>query len=648
MAVLKIKAASIIGRMTDLDKVTEICGKSGIFHPDNALSFYSDTSHFTPISDENPYSEPLQRISDAITASRKRLALLSQKETDSLAMSDDEIFAYVRKFSATLNDLQAERARAQQNIQNDTQVLEEVNHFTGLDLNLNEIFACEYIKVRFGSLPKESYDKLNLYNENPYIVFFPCSSNDARYFGVYFAPIDVVSEVDRIFSSLYFERTRIPNLAGSPEAAVTTLRQQREEEIKSIKSTDEKISAFWEKEKDTALKVYSRLVEKAAYFGIRRYAARYNDNFILTGWIPADSEKTFSQSLDALESVEYTFDGAEDELLHSPPVKLKNKKPFKPFEFFVDMYGLPSYDEIDPTPFVAVTYIILFGVMFADLGQGILVSIIGYLMWRLKKMQLGKILVPCGIASSVFGLLFGSVFGFEHALDPLYRNVFGMQKKPIDVMEAESTNLIIYAAVGIGLLLVMVAMLINIYSSLKRRHFENAFFGPNGVAGLVFYAAVVFGFGGQLFLGWNIISVPFVLLLIVLPLLVIFFREVLGGLAERRPDWKPESWGEFIVQNFFECFEFLLSYASNTMSFLRVGAFVLVHAGMMMVVFTLAEMGSGISYLLVVIIGNLFVTALEGLLVGIQVLRLEFYEMFSRFFDGEGRPFRPVTVRQEQ
>ncbi len=648
MAVQKIKVASIIGRMTDLDKVTEICGKSGVFHPDNALSFYSDTSHFTPISDENPYSEPLQRISDAITSSRKRLALLSQKETDSLLMSDDEIFSYVRKFSAALNDLQAERARAQQNIQNDTQVLEEVNHFTGLDLNLNEIFACEYIKVRFGSLPKESYDKLNLYNENPYIVFFPCSSNDARYFGVYFAPIDVVSEVDRIFSSLYFERTRIPNLAGSPEAAVATLRQQREEEIKSIKSTDEKISTLWEKEKDTALKVYSRLVEKAAYFGIRRYAARYNDNFILTGWIPADCEKKFSQSLDILESVEYTFDGAEDELIHSPPVKLKNKKPFKPFEFFVDMYGLPSYDEIDPTPFVAVTYIVLFGVMFADLGQGILVSIIGYLMWRLKKMQLGKILVPCGIASAVFGLLFGSVFGFEHALDPLYINVFGMKGKPIDVMEAESTNLIIYAAVGIGLLLVMVAMLINIYSSLKRRHYENALFGPNGAAGLIFYAAVVFGFGGQLFLGWNIISVPFVLLLIVLPLLVIFFREVLGGLVERRPDWKPESWGEFIVQNFFECFEFLLSYASNTMSFLRVGAFVLVHAGMMMVVFTLAEMGSGISYFLVVVIGNLFVTALEGLLVGIQVLRLEFYEMFSRFFDGEGRPFRPVTVRQEQ
>ena len=387
-------------------------------------------------------------------------------------------------------------------------------------------------------------------------MFFPCSSNDSRYFGVYFAPIDVVSEVDRIFSSLYFERTRIPNLAGSPEAAVAALRQQREEEIQNIKAVDEKINVLWEKEKGTALKVYSRLVEKAAYFGIRRYAARYNDNFILTGWIPADSEKEFSQSLDSLESVEYIFDGAEDELSHSPPVKLKNKKPFRPFEFFVDMYGLPSYDEIDPTPFVAITYIILFGIMFADLGQGILVSVIGYFMWRLKKMQLGKILVPCGVASAVFGLLFGSVFGFEHALDPFYINVLGMEGKPIEVMEAESTNLIIYAAVGIGLLLVMVAMLINIYSSLKRRHYENAFFGPNGLAGLIFYASVVLGFGGQLFLGWDIISVPFVLLLIVLPCSLFSSERFWAGLQNAGRIGGPKAGANSLFRIFLNALNF--------------------------------------------------------------------------------------------
>lgn len=265
----------------------------------------------------------------------------------------------------------------------------------------------------------------------------------------------------------------------------------------------------------------------------------------------------------------------------------------------------------------------------------------------MEKMKLGKALIPCGISSAIFGTLFGSVFGFEHALDPLYKAVFGLDEKPIEVMEPNTTNLIIYSAVGIGMLLVVVAMLINIYSSLRRHHWENALFGPNGLAGLVFYTALVAGFGGQLVFGWQIVNTAYVLGLIVLPIAVIFFREILGGLVERRSDWKPESWGNFIMQNFFEVFEYLLSYATNTMSFLRVGAFVLVHAGMMLVVFTLAEMTSGIGYVLIAIIGNVFVMGLEGLLVGIQVLRLEFYEMFSRFFDGDGRPFNPVVVRRD-
>ena len=89
----------------------------------------------------------------------------------------------------------------------------------------------------------------------------------------------------------------------------------------------------------------------------------------------------------------------------------------------------------------------------------------------------------------------------------------------------------------------------------------------------------------------------------------------------------------------------LLSYVTNTMSFLRVGAFVLVHAGMMLVVFTLANMCSSVGYVLIVCIGNVFVICLEALLVGIQVLRLNFYEMFSRFFKGEGRAFDPVKAK---
>lgn len=648
MAVLKIKVTSIIGRMGDLDKVTAVCGKSGVFHPDNSLSFYSDTSDFTPLSEENPYSAPLQRLTDAVNASRKKLELLSEKEMEHIQFTREETESYVRTIASSLDGLQKERAQAQQQVEQYTREIEQVSHFVGMDLNLDEIHDCKYIKVRFGSLPKESFEKLNSYKQNPYIIFFPCTHDDLKYWGVYFAPIDAVSEVDRIFSSLYFERTRLAELRGTPESGVEELRTLRDQEIGKIQRVDVKIDALWKKEQTVCAQIYSYLTEQSVFFGIRRYAARYNDNFILTGWIPASSEEAFQKQLDQLESVEYTFEGAEEELSHSPPVALKNKAVFRPFEFFVDMYGLPSYDEVDPTPFVAITYILLFGIMFGDLGQGICVSIVGWLMWKWKKMKLGKILVPCGISAAVFGTLFGSVFGFEHALDPFYKNVLGMSGKPIEVMEPATTNMIIYSAVGIGMVLVIVAILINIYSCIRRKHWENALFGPNGLAGLVFYTALVAGFGGQLVFGWQIVNTAYIIGLIVLPILVMFFREVLGGLVEHRSDWKPESWGNFIMQNFFEVFEFLLSYATNTMSFLRVGAFVLVHAGMMLVVFTLAEMSSGIAFVLIAVIGNIFVMALEGLLVGIQVLRLEFYEMFSRFFDGDGRPFNPVVVRREQ
>lgn len=150
-------------------------------------------------------------------------------------------------------------------------------------------------------------------------------------------------------------------------------------------------------------------------------------------------------------------------------------------------------------------------------------------------------------------------------------------------------------------------------------------------------------------LGANLMSLPYIFGLIVLPLVLIFFKEPLGKLLARKPDWRPEKWGEYIVQNSFEMFEIMLSYITNTMSFLRVGAYVLVHAGMMMVVFTIAEIVPGgiIGYTIVAVFGNIFVIALEGLLVGIQVLRLNFYELFSRFFEGQGRPFTPIKVSEE-
>lgn len=342
------------------------------------------------------------------------------------------------------------------------------------------------------------------------------------------------------------------------------------------------------------------------------------------------------------------FQTQRTRLKKSPPVKLKNCFLARPFEFYTSMYGVPKYNEIDPSLFVAITYIIIFGIMFADVGQGICLTVVGILMYKIKKMAIGKILAPCGISSAFFGLVFGSVFGFEHLLDPMYKVLFGLEEKPIEVMSSEMATKIILIAISIGVFLLITAMFLNVYTSIRQKDYGRALFSTSGVAGIIFYSAIVFGIAGQLLFGLPVFNAPYIIFLIVIPFILIFFAEPLGGLVNKEPDWKPESWKDYIVENIFESIEVLLSYVTNTMSFLRVGAFVLVHAGMMMVVFVLAETAGPIAYWPIVVVGNVIVMVLEALLVAIQVLRLEYYELFSRFYSGEGRPYEPVKLKLTQ
>ena len=120
-----------------------------------------------------------------------------------------------------------------------------------------------------------------------------------------------------------------------------------------------------------------------------------------------------------------------------------------------------------------------------------------------------------------------------------------------------------------------------------------------------------------------------------------FFREPLERKIKKKSKLFPDGKGMFVLTSIFEIFEVLLSYASNTISFLRVGAFALSHAAMMGVVIMFAGAEQGIGNIPVMIIGNIIVAGMEGLIVGIQVLRLEYYEMFSRFYSGTGKEFKP-------
>ena len=195
----------------------------------------------------------------------------------------------------------------------------------------------------------------------------------------------------------------------------------------------------------------------------------------------------------------------------SAPTKLKNPLIFRPFEMFVRMYGVPGYGEFDPTTIVALTYSLFFGIMFGDLGQGLCVSLIGLLAWKLKKLELGKIMIPIGIFSAGFGVVYDSVFGYEGVLSRL---IFGEER---ELVFTPSNHMMpaLGITIAIGVVFIAVAMIMNIINSFKRKDLENALFGPNGLAGLIFYCALIGGLVGPILgmfsdISFNLLSTPYI------------------------------------------------------------------------------------------------------------------------------------------
>lgn len=639
MAITKIKCLRIIGVAEKLYDVADVLVNSQSFQPDDPLNFHSDIKKFMPVQTTNPYEEAMEKFNTAIGASNIKCKLVDISGKEFSSDYIEETSKKIKAFAESQSKLKKEIKKCKRNIK-------QIEHFLNLDFEIEKIHDCQYIKANFGKLPKASYEKLQNYKDNPFVIFFPCSHDDEYYWGLYMSPIANSDDVDRIFSGLYFESCDILNLNGTPEHYYEQQQELLPKLEESLKSSKKEFEDFIVAEQDNLNFYHSFFTEIQKKYSVMSKAVIYNRSFIAVGWVTADKADEIVEKLSKIDSVECAVSDGKNELKNSPPVKLKNNFFTKGFEFYTEMYGLPNYREFDPTTFVAITYTILFGIMFGDVGHGLMVMLFGLFM-KMKKNPLGSILIPCGISGTLFGFVYGSVFGFEHLLDPMFKALFGLEEKPIHVMAPATTNTIIYAAVGIGILLVTVAIILNIIASFKMDDKENAIFGNNGICGLIFYVSVVVALVGQMLLGLQILNIFYIVFLIAIPLILVFLKEPLGKLIEGKKNWQPESWGGYCVQNFFELFEVLLGYVTNTMSFLRVGAFVLVHAGMMEVVFTLANMSTGVGYVAIVIIGNIFVMALEALLVCIQVLRLEFYEMFGRFYRGDGRAFTPIKSLSE-
>ncbi|MDR2510700.1 MAG: V-type ATP synthase subunit I [Spirochaetaceae bacterium] len=402
---------------------------------------------------------------------------------------------------------------------------------------------------------------------------------------------------------------------------------------------------------------------------------------VLTGWLPARAVQRFVNDLVSITEGRVAVSSKEPWEVpgvrsgaEKIPIRLRNGRFAKGFEPLVFSYGAPAYGAIDPTPITAFFFTLLFAIMFGDVGQGFVILMLGLLAANKKIAFFDKYrhftgpLKSIGLASMITGLLYGSVFSNEELLHKPTEFITGaisqtalgealgiepVEKILIMMPSAGNMEKIFYFfgfTIAIGVILNSIGLIINIMNKLALRNYDSALFSKTGVAGLAFF--------------WYAISLAVraiirradfrfaaldAVCLAVPVFFIVFGHTILRIFSGKRPVFK-EGIFAFVIEGIVEIIETFSGYISNTVSFLRVGAFALSHAVLSFIIWTMAEkvgeapLGS-LWGLFIVIFGNFIIILLEGMIVAIQVTRLQYYEFFSKFFTDTGTVFSPFTFK---
>ena len=634
----KMKLLHITGPKNDIDRVMGKYLSKYDIHFENAIASLSTLANVRPFVETNVYKDTYAKAKMLWEYTKEEdlsdVEKIPSKEAERIV---DTTYTLVEEILEKQKELKQEKVKIEK-------LMEQIAPFRGLDYEFKKILAFHFIDFRFGRIARDYYQKLEKYfHDTDYALFYECQSNEDYVYGVYFVPKMYAIEVDAVCLSFHFERLYIPDsFEGTPDLAYEEAQKALQENEVERKRLEQCMSDTLAKHRKKLQSAYLTLRDYCDNFDIRKMAVCTkpkddgSEYYILYGWMSRGDAARFEREIADDPLIHVIEEDVDGKLTAAPPTKLKNPKIFKPFEMFVEMYGLPAYNEMDPTIFIALTYTLMFGIMFGDVGQGLVLLIGGFLLYRFKRMNLAAIISLAGVWSTFFGFMYGSIFGFEDKLNPVWM-------RPMDNI---MTTLML--AVGFGMVLILIAMIINIVNAVRAKELGTVLFGQSGLAGMICYGTAVLCI--VLYVTGHPIPATGILAVAVgVPLVAIMFKEPLSNLVEQKSKILPDgSIAMYIVEALVELFDVVLSYATNSISFVRVGAFALSHAGMMGVVLTLAGYESGSPNWIVVVLGNIVVTALEGLVVGIQVLRLEYYEMFSRFYKGSGKPFKAYFKKENQ
>ncbi len=639
--IVKMNFLSITGPKDDIERMAEQYLSKYEIQLENALTELKTVQNLRPYTDKNPYDEVLKQAKEYLPQDLKT----SRTFPD---MTVTEAIDLLKKAEKELEDLQEKKAKLLEKQEKCRDSQNKIVPFQEIPYDIHELLGFHHVKYRFGRISREYFEKFERYVYDTLdTIFYKCQCDDSYVWGVYFVPASFAEKIDAVYASMHFEHFFMPDeYVGTPKDALKKLKEGLESLDKELAAVEQEMNRVVADHGDQLAAACELLEYRKETFEIRKYAAITKEKnqvfYILCGWMPEEQADAFQAEIEQDEKIFVVVEDDHDNVFSSPPTKLKNPKLFRPFEMYIKMYGLPAYNEMDPTIFVALTYSFIFGAMFGDVGQGLVLLIGGAILYKLKGMNLAAIVSCAGIFSTLFGFMYGSFFGFE---DTVIHHIWLSPKEAMMTLPIiGQMNTVFVVAVVFGMFMILTAMVLHIRVSIRNKDAEG-WFDQNGVAGFIFYGALAvvlfMVMSGHVLPAGIVLGVVFGI-----PLLAMFFKEPLTAMLEKKGKGIEGGVGMYLVQSFFEMFEVLLSFFSNTLSFVRVGAFAVSHAAMMEVVLMLAGFEGGSGNWLVIILGNIFVCAMEGLIVGIQVLRLQYYELFSRYYKGTGQEFVPYKMKK--
>ncbi len=520
-----------------------------------------------------------------------------------------------------------DKRRIHETLEHNASLLNSLDHFRKLDIDLAWLARPKrFLQTRVGIVPEANIARLSEALELSGFMLEVFDSQEGRAYAVAVGPIGKGSEIRGALDAAgWQEMTLEPELLAHPDKAREAL-EKASENLRTEAETSETRHRAILGDVDAKLRdVRKGMALAEPYVRISSETLRARGGLaLITGWIVERDAERMRKALDVRLSDRYVLQLRPPfkSELDSVPSAVRYPDWLGPFSDLVRNYGIPRYGEFDPTWLFAISFVLMFGMMFGDIGQGLVIAA-GSLALRGKARRFRPLFIGAGLSATAFGFAYGSLFGFETVIEPLW------------VSPLHDPVRMLLAAVWWGVGFITVTQLLTIYNRLAAGMVSRALFDAGGVAGLFLYlgaAAGVYGlasagkFGAvaAIFSGTGLAAI-----------LVWNWMENHGGLAER------------FLTVIIETFESVIGFFSNTLSFMRVAAFSINHVALALAVFTIADSLGTTGRWITLIIGNIIILGLEGAIVAIQVLRLEYYEGFSRFYSGSGRAFQPLVLRNQ-